>query len=137
MTTPFAARDSRLSGALDRAFGERFTFTGRKVASNGDVNLPQVDDPSKPAFTIVGVWEALSDKNYPLTRGSNPDDEAQRRSMKYPSVSVDDALMTQWTPGKGDYCVRVFDNARYEILRAAQDDMGRTLFTLTNMRPAP
>lgn len=137
MASPFAARDAKLSGAIDSAFGEQFTFTGKQVAASGDVNLPRIADPSKPAFTVVGVWEAFSEEAFPMGRGSNPDDEAQRRSAQYPSVSVDDALLTTWTPGQGDVCVRLFNGATYEILRAMPDDLGRTLFVLTNrQRPA-
>jgi hypothetical protein len=123
-----------LSGAIDRAFGEQFTFTGKQVAANGDVNLPRIVDPSKPAFSVMGVWEAFAEENYPMGRGSNPDDEAQRRSMQYPSVSVDDALLTTWFPGAGDVCVRLFNGATYEVLRAMPDDLGRTLFILTSRR---
>lgn len=134
MTSPFAARDAKLSGAIDRAFGELFTFTGRQVAANGDVNLPRIADPAKPAFMVRGVWEAFADDEYPRGRGSNPDDEAQRRSAQYPSVSVDEALLTTWRPITGDICMRLFNGATYEILRAEPDDLGRTLFTLTSRK---
>jgi hypothetical protein len=134
MTTPFPARDAKLSGALDRAFGELFTFTAQQISASGDVNLPTVADGSKPPFTVKGVWEALTMAEYPMGRGSNPDDEAQRRSHRYPSVSVDNVLLTQWMPGRDDICVRQFDGATYQILRAMPDDMGRTLFILTNRR---
>lgn len=134
MTSPFAARDAKLSGAIDRAFGELFTFTGRQVAANGDVNLPRITDPAKPAFTVKGVWEAFSEEAFPMGRGSNPDDEAQRRSAQYPSVSVDDALLVTWRPNAGDLCTRMFDGAVYEVLRALPDDLGRTLFVLTSRK---
>jgi hypothetical protein len=130
MTTPFSARDAALSGAIERTFGEQFTFSAVQDAANGDVNLPKVADPSKPAFTCVGVWEALSDQNYPMARGSNPDDMAVRRSVQFPSVSVDASLL-QWMPVRHCLCTRVFNGAVYEIERAAPDDMGRVLFTLT------
>ena len=97
MTTPFAARAAKLTGAIDKGFGEQFTFTAMAIAPNGDVNLPKVADGSKPPFTVVGVWEAYADKALPTARGSNPDDEASRRAMQYPSVLVNKGLLT-WMP---------------------------------------
>jgi hypothetical protein len=131
MTTPFAARDAVLSGAVDRTFGEQFTFTAMMVPASGDVNLPRVVDPAKPAFTCVGVWEALSQAEFTQARGSNPDDESLRRSMQYPSVSVDNSLLT-WMPTSKCLCRRLFNSALYEVVRAMPDDMGRTLFVLTS-----
>jgi len=137
MSTPFAARDSKLSAAVDRAFGEQFTFTARTVPANGDVNLPRVDDPTKPAFTVAGVWEAVGVKAWPSARGSNPDDDATRYAAQYPSVSVDKALFTgHWLPFDKCLCKRLFDNATYEVVKALPDDWGRVLFFLSSkMKP--
>lgn len=133
MVSPFAARDAMLSGAIERTFGEQFTFTAMMNDPSGDVNLPKVADPAKPAFTCVGVWEALGEPSQPMARGSNPDDEAVRRSVQFPCVSVDDALL-QWWPTRGCQCTRLFNGAVYEVERSAPDDMGRVLFTLTNRK---
>lgn len=137
MTTPFAARDSKLSAAVDRAFGEQFTFTARTAPANGDVNLPRVTDASKPAFTVVGVWEAPADKAWPTARGSNPDDNASRYAAQYPCVGIDKALFTgHWVPFDKCLCKRLFDNSTYEVVKALPDDMGRVLFFLSSkMKP--
>jgi hypothetical protein len=137
MTTPFAARDTRLSRSIEKAFGEQFTFSAVMTPPNGDVNLPKVADPSKPSFTVVGVWEAIADKNWPAARGSNPDDDAMRRAVQDPSVSVDAALFQgHWVPFAKCRCTRLFDGAVYEIAKALPDDMGRVLFFLSSrMKP--
>lgn len=137
MSTPFAARDSKLSRAVERAFGEQFTFTARTTPANGDVNLPRVTDATKPAFTVVGIWEAIGLKAFPKARGSNPDDSASQYSAQYPSVSVDKALFTgHWVPFEKCLCKRLFDNSTYEIVKALPDDMGRVLFYLSSkMKP--
>lgn len=133
MSSPFAARDAVLSGAIDKTFGELFTFTAMKVQPSGDVNLPRVADLTKPDFTCVGVWEAIGQSEFTQARGSNPDDESQRRSLQYPSVSVDNALLL-WMPTHRCQVKRLFNNSLYEIARALPDDMGRTLFMLTSKR---
>lgn len=130
MTTPFAARDAKLSGSIDKGFGEQFTFTATAAAANGDVNLPKIVDGTKPLLTVVGVWEAIADKNYPVARGSNPDDEATRLAMQYPSVSVNKVLLT-WLPQQGTLCTRLFDGSKYEVAKALHDDMGRVLIFLS------
>ena len=130
MTTPFAARAAKLTGAIDKGFGEQFTFTAMAIAPNGDVNLPKVADGSKPPFTVVGVWEAYADKALPTARGSNPDDEASRRAMQYPSVLVNKGLLT-WMPQQGTICTRLFDGAKYEVAKALPNDRGRVLFYLS------
>ncbi len=130
MTSPYPIRDLMVSSAVDRTFGELFTFTAMAQAAGGDVNLPKVLDVTKPAFTCVGIWEALGEPLAPLGRGSNPDDEAARRTVQFPSVSVD-ANLLQWMPARGALCTRLFNNAVYEVQRTAPDDMGRVLFALT------
>lgn len=130
MTSPFPARDLVVSSAIDRTFGELFTFTAMTQVASGDVNMPKIADVTKPAFTCVGVWEALGEAGHPIARGSNPDDEAVRRSVQFPCVSVDDRLL-QWLPTRGAQCTRIFNGAVYEVQRSAPDDMGRVLFFLT------
>lgn len=102
-----------------------------RVAASGDVNLPKEADPAKPTFTCAGVWEAPAQAEYPKGRGSNPDDEALRRAMSYPAVSVDDTLL-QWMPTEGAMVTRVFDGSVYKVMNSLPDGFGRTVFTLTS-----
>ena len=134
MGTPFAARNGRLSAAIDRAFGEQFTFTARIAPPNGDVNLPRVDDPSKPAFTVVGIFEDIANQGLPRARGSAPDDKSLFYSAQYPSVSVNAALFTgHWVPFDKCLCTRLYDGSVYEIVRALPDQ-SRILFFLSNRK---
>ena len=131
MPTPFEATDDLLSAAIDGEFGEQFTFTAFKVANNVDVNLPMVADGAKPAQTVIGVWENLSQPKFPRARGDASDDDAIRRSAVYPSVSVRTDSLT-WTPTKGCRCLRVHDGKLYEVEQTLPDNMGRILFTLSS-----
>lgn len=129
MPSPFAARDAKVSGAIDRAFGEQFAFAARTLAAD-DVDLPPVADPSRPAFTAVGVWDGPAKAAFPRARGSMADDNARRAAAGYPSVSVDDSLLS-WAPTPGCWLTRLFDGSVYEISSAMPDGMGRTIFFLT------
>lgn len=134
MGTPFAARNARLSLAIGRAFGEQFTFTARIAPPNGDVNLPRVLDPSKPAFTVVGVFEDIADQGLPRARGSAPDDKSLFYSAQFPSVSVETTLFAaHWVPFAKCLCTRLHDNSIYEIVRALPDQ-SRILFYLSNRK---
>lgn len=129
MPSPFAARDAKVSGAIDRAFGEQFSFAARMMAAD-DVDLPPVADPSRPGFTVVGVWDGPAKAEFPRARGSQADDSARRAIAGYPSVSVDDSLLP-WSPAPGCRVTRLFDGSVYEISSALPDGMGRTIFFLT------
>lgn len=132
MTTPFAARDARLSRAIDRAFGEAFTFIATKTGGD-DVDLPRARDASRPNFSVKGVFEEPGRAVYPKARGAVQDDNARERSASMPSISVDDTLL-QWRPRLGDQVRREFNGVVYEISRAPGDGMGRTTFFLTGRR---
>lgn len=134
MTTPFLARNARLSNSLDRAFGEQFTFSARIVPPNGDVNLPRVADASKPDFTVVGIFEDIANQGLPRARGSAPDDKSLFYSAIYPSVSVSAALFaSHWVPFDKCVCSRLSDGAVYEVVRVLPDQ-ARILFFLSNRR---
>lgn len=133
MTTPFAARDAKLSRSLEKAFGEQFTFSATKVDAGGDVNLPKVADGTKPDFVCLGLWENLSISEFTKARGSNPDDEAVSRSASYASVLVAAELLP-WMPTRGTLCARAFDGSLYEVVKPLPDDRGRVLFVLSNKR---
>lgn len=133
MTTPYAARDARLSRSIERAFGEQFTFAARATAVSGDVNAPRVVDGAKAPFTCAGVWESLANTAYPHSTSNAPDDASQRFAMQYPSVSVDKALLA-WLPQAGTQVTRLFDGAVYEVSKALPDDMGRVVLMLSKRK---
>lgn len=128
MPTPFADRDAKLSRAVDRAFGEWFTFSARTAAA--DVDMPKVADATRPDFRAKGPFHAPTQSGYPHARGALQDDNAQGRAFTKPSTSIDDAAM-KWLPREGDTVRREFDGAVYEISRALPDGFGRTIFLLT------
>lgn len=131
-STPFDARDAKLSGAIDKAFGENFTFIAKKTAA-ADVDLPLVADGARASFDAVGAFENPAKRATPTARGSIQDDNAHSWDVSMPSVSVDDSLLT-WRPVRGDRVTRAFNGTKYEIARAFPDGMGRTVFFLTNAR---
>jgi hypothetical protein len=129
MATPFATRDARLSRAIERAFGEMFTFLPF-LASGADLDLPRIPDASRTPFSATGVWEATTQSATPHARGATQDDNAHNWSVSMPSVSVDDNNLA-WVPRMGDRIQRQFDNSIYQISKVMPDGMGRTLFFLT------
>jgi hypothetical protein len=128
MPTPFAVRDAKLSGAIDRAFGELFTLTAFMVG--GDVDSPKAVDQTRPSFDVVGCWEAPAKSTIPHARGSVQDDNAQKWNASMPSVSIADDSM-RWKPQPGDRIIRAFDGSAYQISKALPDGMGRTVLFLT------
>lgn len=129
MPSPFSARDARVSGAVDRAFGERFSFEA--FTKGADVDLPATADATRIAFEVTGVWEGLSKSDHPAARGV-PDNNAQMRAASMPSVSVADDLV--WQPRRGDRITRLFDGSVYEISKVLPDGMGRMLIFLTSRK---
>jgi hypothetical protein len=129
MATPLAIRYAKLSGAIDKAFGEHFTFVARKVSA-GDVNLPAVADTNRPNFTATGVWDGPAKAGFPRARGAQQDDNTHQWSASMPSVCVHDDAMP-WKPTRDDITIRLFDGATYLIADALPDGMGRTVFKLT------
>lgn len=129
---PYADRDDRLSAAVDRAFGEKFTFSARKVAAD-DVDLPRIADTTRLNFDAIGVFEKPAKGLTPKARGSVQDDNAHAWNVSMPSVSIaEDAL--PWMPVQGDRATRAFDGAVYEIAKTLPDGMGRTVIFLTSMK---
>lgn len=128
MPSSTSARDVRVSGAIDRAFGEEFTFAARKV-SGGDVDLPRVADATRPEFICIGIWDGPARSRATTGRGV-ADSGAQNRNASRPSVSVDDAGLV-WRPQPNDLVTRMFDMSTYAVAEPMPDGAGRTLFTLT------
>lgn len=128
MATPFASRDAKLSGSIDKAFGELFTFVARKAGA--DVNLPAVADATRSNFNATGVWDGPAKAGFPRARGAQQDDNAHQWSASMPSVCVHDDAMP-WKPQRDDMAIRLFDGATYAIADALPDGMGRTVFKLT------
>lgn len=128
MATPFPLRDAKLSGAIDRAFGELFTFEAFKAGD--DVNGRKTADTSRATFDAIAIWEGPAKSATPTARGSSSDDRAHNWTASFPSVSVDEALLI-WTPQPGDKITRKFNGLFYEIARSYPDDMGRIVFQLT------
>lgn len=127
MTIPFSARNSKVSGAMDRAFGEEFTFVAFKYSD--DVDLPPVADGARASFDAVGVWDGPSRSFSPRARLST-NSQAHAVAASMPSVCVDDALMA-WMPVRGDRVTRAADGSTYEVSKALPDGMGRTTIFLT------
>ncbi|HWL06730.1 MAG TPA: hypothetical protein VNQ99_17640 [Xanthobacteraceae bacterium] len=127
MPSPFAARDAKLSGAIDNAFGEALTLAGRRQVA--DVNLPRDEDPDRLPMLVVGTFDDATGTIYPNARGYASDHAYQRAASK-PIATIDDALLT-WQPRDGDLLTRVFNGAVYEIARVQPDGYGRTVLTLT------
>lgn len=130
MATPFASRDAKLSGAIDRTFGETFTILPFSVAAGGDVNLPKTSDGSRQAFITTAVWDGPAKSSTPHARGATSDDTAHNWAASLPSISVADENLL-WAPQPGDRVLRAFDTGLYEISRALPDGMGRTILKLT------
>jgi hypothetical protein len=127
MPTPFAARDAKLSGAIDRAFGEVFTFTPYK--KQDDVNLPRAADGARAAFTAKGTFDDPARSSHPNARGV-ASDHAQGRIVEEPIFEcTDEALL--WRPLEGDRATRAYDGAIYEVAKALPDGFGRTQIWFT------
>lgn len=131
-STPFDARDAKLSRAVDRAFGEKFTFAAKKTAVD-DVDLPRVADATRPNFDAIGAFEKPAKGSTPAARGSTQDDNAHKWNASMPSVCIADEALV-WRPTRGDRATRAFDGAVYEIARVMPDGMGRTIIFLTNVK---
>lgn len=134
-TSAFLARDAKLSRSLEKAFGESFTFTAYTAAA--DVNLPRVADGTKLPLTLVGIWQSAGMSEFPIARGSNPDDEATQLAMQYPSVSVDRTLLTTFIPKRGDRCLRAIDGSIYEVQKALPNDRGNRTIIFLSARMKP
>lgn len=129
---PYADRDDRLSAAVDRAFGEKFTFSARKVAAD-DVDLPRTADATRPNFDAIGVFEKPAKGSTPAARGATQDDNAHKWIVSMPSVCIADEALV-WRPMRGDRATRAFDGATYEVAKTLPDGMGRTVIFLTSMK---
>lgn len=130
-STPFDARDTKLSRAVDRVFGEKFTLNARK--SSNDVDLPNVADASRPTFDAIGTFERPGKGTTPAARGATQDDNAHKWSASLPSASFDDAALI-WRPTRGDRATRQFDGTAYEIERVSPDGFGRTTIYFTKAK---
>lgn len=132
MTSPFADRDAKLSGALDRAFGETFTFL--PFTASGDINLPKIPDVGRVQFDVKAVWEGAAKRSTPAARGAIQDDNAHSWNVSMPSITVDDSLLRWALVANCDRVVRQFDGGNYQISAALPDGMGRTTILLTNRK---
>lgn len=131
MPLPFASRAARLGGAIDKAFGESFTFL--PFTSSSDVDLPAIPDVSRMQFDAVGVWDGPAKIQIPHARGTIQDDTAHGWAASLPSVCVQDALMP-WHPRMRDRVRRRSDGSLYEISQPLPDGNGRTVFVLTSKK---
>lgn len=129
--TPYAARDSKVSSAIDKFFGEQFTFIA--FTPGGDVNLPKAADMARPSFDATAVWEAPAKAQAPHARGSIQDDTAHSWNASMPSVSIDISNL-KWLPVPGDRITRQFDGSVYQISAALPDGMGRAILLLTGRK---
>lgn len=127
MSASTAARDARLSAAVDRAFGEEFAFVARKLPA--DVDMPRVADASRPPFSAVGTWSAPSRERHPDARG-HASDNSQGIVAAAPCADFDSAALT-WQPVEGDLCTRVETSDTYAVARVIPDGFGRVTLILT------
>lgn len=121
------ARRARVSAAINRAFGEEFSFVARKHAA--DVNLPRVPDLSRATFTVFGVWSGPSHIKTLPARG-HAADHAQEAIASAPSLKLDVAAL-QWRPSEGDLCTRVETVETFVVGRVVPDGFGRLKIWLT------
>lgn len=130
-STPFDAREGKLSRAVDRAFGEKFTFFAR--TGSEDVDLPNVADAARATFDALGAFERPGKGTTPAARGATQDDNAHKWSTSLPSASFDDGALI-WRPVRGDRAKRDFDGTVYEIERVSPDGFGRTTLYFTKAK---
>lgn len=121
-------RAARLNGAVNRAFGDTFTFKAKKAAT-ADVDLPAVADSSRPDFDIQGVFWKDGKSARPHARGSVQDDNAHAWSVTMPRIMVSDVL--PWMPVEHDRVIRQLDGAEYEVSKARPDGLGSVFVFLT------
>ena len=130
MTAATAARHSRMSAAINRAFGEAFAFTARKLTA--DVNLPRVADPGRPPFTAVGVWTEPSKERNLQARG-HASDHAQSVVISAASAKFEIASLA-WLPIEGDICTRSETSEVWAVSRAVPDGFGWVVVHVTAKR---
>jgi hypothetical protein len=132
MPSAFPSRTAKLSRAVERAFGEEFTFIARKQDA-ADVNLPLVADGTRPDFTCKGKWESPAKSENPMSRGATSDDEAIKINSPYASVRVASDLLI-WMPTNGCIAVRLLDNTRWRVMKALPADHDVVIIRLTDKR---
>jgi hypothetical protein len=121
-----------LSRAVERAFGEVFTFTARKHDA-ADVDLPRIADGSRAAFDCTGRWEGPAKADYPRARGSTSDDQSIRINVPYACVRIaNDALA--WPLVNGDQCLRQKDNTRWRVANVLPVDHDAVVVFLSDKR---
>lgn len=123
-----AIRAAKIASAVNRAFGEAFTFIARKQVD--DVDLPRIADTSRPDFTINGSWNSGAKVRVPRARGSNSDDQAQPAVASSPRGDFA-AADFQWTPSEGDLCRRHETGETFAVGRVVPNGFGRTIVYLT------
>jgi hypothetical protein len=124
---PFAARAARLSGSIDKAFGEELILAARRPVE--DVNLPRVADPDRATLTVVGTFDDPTDAMTPDARG-HASNHAQQRIATKPMATISDDQLP-WAPRHGDLLTRVLTGDTYPVSRAKPNGMGRTVIFLT------
>ena len=125
---PNAERAAKVAAALNKAFGEDFTFTARKQGD--DVDLPRVADNSRPTFTAKGSPTVGGKARFPRARGSNSDDQAQPTVISSPRADFATAELV-WAPVEGDLCIRVETDETFTVGRVVKTGFGRTIVYLT------
>ena len=130
MPIKFSAAANKLHAAVDRVWGESFTFAARKAPE--DVNAPAIADDSRPSLTASGVWHDPSEAFYPDARGRESD-HVQERVASVSAVTIRDSDLS-WTPRKGDVVTRVENGAVYLVARTFPDGFNLTRLVLTAQR---
>lgn len=128
MATPFTSRAARLSGSINKAFGEVFTL--EPMVAQADVNDRFIPDVSRTTIVdVTGVWMAPASSKTPKAHGF-ANDTAQNWTASFPSASFADADLP-WMPRPGDKLTRAFDGSIFRVDRSMPDSMGRTTLQLS------
>lgn len=126
-----AERQAVLSGAVNRVWGEEWTFRGR-TAAGGDVNARRVLDPSRLDFTVTGILTDPGRLLYPKARKMADDGVVQRVADK-PVIDAETVALL-WRPVQGDIARREVDGSEWAVSSSLEDGFGRTYIRLTGQR---
>ena len=106
---------------LDTAFGEQITVSPR-TKKPGDPNARTIADPSRPAMTVIGIWDDTPNDTYPQSR-SLPEKNAREVNDADIKVTIAKARLP-YAPTQGDRVTRVLTGGSFLV--ATVEDNGET-----------
>lgn len=120
MPSLFAGLEDRLSDAIDRQFGEAFTFRPHAAVVPGAKPLP---DPSRSTRPVVGVYDEPS---FTSTEVGADVRGGSRYSMRKLSLSIDARqFAANEPPRRLDRFERTGTGKHFEVTDLKQDGEGR------------